>query len=154
MNMTTIGLPELLILFVIGLLLLPSIFFLRTLQKALNRCAPESRTMTPAHVWLMLIPLFNIVWQFIVVFRVASSLGNEFRRRKIPAEAEPGQSIGLASSVLLLTSFLPVIGLLTGIAGVVYWIVYWVKIANYSSRLTLATPVSSNSDANIATTAG
>lgn len=141
--MGNIGLPELIILFVIGLVLLPSIFFLLTLQKALTRCAPESRTMAPGQVWLMLIPLFNIVWQFILVSRVASSLGNEFRRRNIPAEAEPGKSLGLAFAILALTSIIPVLGVLTGIAAFVCWIVYWVKIANYSAQLMLMPPVSS-----------
>jgi len=135
--METIGLPELIVLFVflIPLLLLPTIFFLLTLQKALNRCAPESRTMTPGQVWLMLIPVFNMVWQFIMVDRVASSLANEFRRRNIVGDAEPGKSLGLAYCILVVTSIIPVIGILTGIAGLVCGIVYWVKIANYSAQL-------------------
>ena len=36
--------------------LIPLIFYLLTLQKALNSCAPENRAMQPAMVWLMLIP--------------------------------------------------------------------------------------------------
>ena len=91
--------------------------------------------MTPDQVWLMLIPVFNMVWQFIMVDRVASSLANEFRRRNIVGDAEPGKSLGLAYCILVVTSIIPVIGILTGIAGLVCGIVYWVKIANYSAQL-------------------
>jgi len=136
------GLPELLVLLVIFMSLLvvlvPGIFFLLTVQKALERCAPESRTMSPGEVWLMLIPLFNVVWQFIMVLRVSSSLANEFCRRNLPIEAEPGQALGLACCILIVISIIPVIGFLSGIAALVCWIMYWVKIADYSSQLAAA----------------
>jgi hypothetical protein len=130
-----IGIPELIVLLVIGIILLPGIFFLLTLQKCLQRCSPQSRTMAPGLLWLMLIPLFNVVWQFIIVLRVASSLGNEFRLRNVSKESEPGQSIGLAVCILNLCGIIPVIGAFAAIAAFVCWIIYWVKIANYSSEL-------------------
>ena len=71
----------LIIVIVVGIILLPAIFYLLTLQKALERCSSESRTTTPSSVWLMLIPLFNIVWQFILVSRVSESLYNEFKKK-------------------------------------------------------------------------
>ena len=58
---------------------------------------------------------------------MATSLHNEFRRRNIAVDPEPGKSIGLAFSILTLTSLVPVLGNLTGIAALVCWIVYWVK---------------------------
>ena len=56
---------------VFAVLLVPMIFYLLTLQKALNRCSPECRAMNPGMVWLMLIPLFNVVWQFFIVINLA-----------------------------------------------------------------------------------
>lgn len=80
-------------LIIFGLLGIPGIFFLMSMQNALERCSPECRAMSPSKVWLTLIPFFNFIWQFIVVARVASSLRNEFLRRQIPLpEAEPRQT--------------------------------------------------------------
>ena len=37
------------------------IFYILSLQKALNRCAPENRAMEPGMVWLLLIPCVFLV---------------------------------------------------------------------------------------------
>jgi len=111
---------------VFAILLVPKIFYLLTLQKALNRCSPECRAMNPGMVWLMLIPLFHIVWQFFVVLNMAKSLDAEFQKRGIAEDRSPGQTIGLIMCIG---------NLICGPVGLVCWIVYWVKIAGYSSKL-------------------
>jgi hypothetical protein len=142
-RMNSSGLPELgiivVLIFVVGLMLLPAIFYLLSLSKALERCAFESRTMSPGQVWLLLIPLFGMIWHFIIVGRISSSLRNEFTRRSLPlAEAEPGKSLGLAMCILAVTSVIPLLGIVTGIATLVCWIMYWVKITDYSRQLQAA----------------
>jgi hypothetical protein len=129
------GVSAIALLLILAISLVPAIFYLLTLQKALDRCAPANRTMSPGQVWLMLIPLFNWVWQFIVVSRISSSLANEFRSRNLAVEAEPGKALGLAVCILTVTCIIPLLNVLTGIAALVCWIVYWVKIAGYSGRL-------------------
>ena len=111
---------------VFAILLVPTIFYLLTLQKALNRCSPECRAMNPGMVWLMLIPLFNVVWQFFVVINMAKSLGAEFQKRGISEDPNPGQTLGLVMCVG---------NLICGPVGLVCWILYWVKIAGYSARI-------------------
>jgi len=136
--MRSIGFPELVIISVVfGIAVIPGIFYLLTLQRALERCSPEARTTSPGKVWLLLIPLFNLAWGFILVGEIAKSLHNEFARRNIlDVEAQPGKSLGLAMCVLSLTSFIPVLGIAGALAGFVCWILYWVKISGYSQRLT------------------
>ena len=56
---------------IFGILLIPKIFYCLTLQKCLTRCSPQCRTLVPGQVWLLLIPLFDLVWHFIVVTRVS-----------------------------------------------------------------------------------
>ncbi|MGD0858078.1 MAG: peptidylprolyl isomerase [Terracidiphilus sp.] len=125
------------------------ILYIRTLRRALERCCPASRAMSPDAVWLLLIPIFSAVWRFFVVFRLATSLGNEFKHRKVPnADREPGRTVGLAMCVLPLVILLSAVagagalqtlvrGVLAG-ASVVCWLAYWVKIAAVSKAL--ATP--------------
>ena len=118
--------------------LLPTIFFLLTLQRALTKCAPANRTMTPGLVWLQIIPLFGLIWQFFVVIAVANSLENEFAARRIPAEPKPGQTLGLAMCITRACTLIPFVNIFAGIAALVLWIVYWVKIAGLSGRLDYA----------------
>ena len=106
--MRTIGIPELVVIAAVILFLLPAIFYLISLQKALERCAPQCRTMPPGQVWLLLIPLFGLVWHFIIVERMASSLRNEFVRRRMPlADPEPGKALGIAMCVLFAACLVP-----------------------------------------------
>jgi len=122
-------------LIAVAILLVPAIFYLLTLQKALNRCSPENRAMNPGMVWLMFIPLFNLVWHFFIVLNMAKSLGAEFQKRGMAEEPKPGQTIGLVMCVLACCGIIPVLGMLASLAGLVCWILYWVKIAGYSSKL-------------------
>jgi hypothetical protein len=109
-----------------------SIFYILTLQKALNRCSPENRQMAPGMVWLLLIPIFNVIWNFFVVLKIAASLGAEFAKRGITSEPAPGKNIGLAFAILSVLSWVPFVG----IAAFVCWIIYWVKINGFASQLT------------------
>ena len=82
--------------------------------------------MNPGMVWLMFIPLFNLVWQFLMVLNIAKSLGAEFQQRGIPEEPNPGQTLGMVMCIA---------NLICGPVGLVCWIIYWVKIAGYSNKL-------------------
>lgn len=131
-------------LFFLIVLIVPFVFYLLTLSRALSKCGPGSRTMDPGMVWLMFIPLFNIVWQFILVSAIAKSLGNEFRLRGITGvEPEPGKSLGLAMCICACCAIIPFLGILAALAHLVLWIIYWVKISDFSRRLDLV-PVASN----------
>jgi hypothetical protein len=122
--------------FCLFLFLIPAIFYLLTLQNTLAKCPPGSRTMEPGMVWLQLIPLFHLIWQFFVVMAIAKSVGNEFRRRGIPCpDPLPGQNIGMAMCICGCCGIIPIINLLAGPAAFVLWIVYWVKVAGFSRML-------------------
>jgi len=122
--------------FIVAIFLVPVIFYLLTLQGVLNKCAPTSRTMEPGMVWLLLVPFFNLIWNFFVVMNIAKSLGNEYARRRIPSpEPAPGQPIGLAMCICACCGIIPFLGILAGLANLVLWIIYWVKIAEYSRSL-------------------
>ncbi len=131
--------PLVFILIVVGVFVVISIvvgiFYCLTLQKALSRCSPQNRTLSPGLVWLFLIPIFNLVWHFFVVINMAKSLHAEFVARNIVEEESPGQAIGLATCILNVVALLPFVGWVARIAGLVCWIIYWVKIAGYSGKI-------------------
>jgi hypothetical protein len=53
----------------------------------------------------------------------------------VPGILFPGKSIGLAYCILGVCGFIPIVGIITSIAALVCWILYWVKISNYSAEL-------------------
>ena len=121
-----------------GFFLVPAIFYILTLQKALNQCSPASRTMEPGLVWLLVIPLVHLVFSFFVVLALSKSLANEFARRGIPnPDPQPGQAVGLAMSICGCCTVIPLVGFVAVWAFLVLWIIYWVRIANYSRQLTM-----------------
>src|SRR5262245_51980891 len=92
--------------------------------------------MEPGMVWLNLIPLFNVVWMFITATRLSESLRNEFYDRGWGRRTEDyGQGLGIATCALLLASNIPYAGCLFFIGWIVCFIMYWLKIAGYSSQL-------------------
>ncbi len=120
-------------LFFFALFLIPAIFFLVTLQNTLKAISQENRRMPPGNVWLLFIPLFNIVWQFIVVDKIAQSIGAECRRLDIPvSEEKPSYGIGLAWNICNCITFIPVFG---GLASLITFIIYWVKVSEYKNLI-------------------
>ena len=118
--------------------IIPLVFYLVTLQNTLKKVSFENRKIQPAQVWLSLIPLFGIIWQFYIVSRVADSLKLEFATRNVTIQEErPGYGIGLAYCILFCCSLIPFAGLVASVAGLVCWIIYWVKISEYKTKLTL-----------------
>lgn len=65
-------------LFFLLVFLIPAFLFLRAQHNALAIVRPENRRLQPGLVWLQLIPIFNYVWIFIVVRRIADSLAKEY----------------------------------------------------------------------------
>lgn len=126
-----------LIFIALGGILIPAIFYLMTLQSTLESVSKENRKMPSENVWLLLIPLFNLVWHFIVVKNLADSIKAEADSKGIMiAELKPAYNIGLAMCILSCLNFVPVLNFFTGIAAMVCWIIYWVKISNYKKILT------------------
>src|SRR5262249_51882422 len=146
------GLLGVLCLFLIIAIVI-AVFYLLTLQKALSRVARRNRLMEPGMVWLSLIPIFNIYWNFMVATRIPDSLRNEFRDRGEDDGSDYGKSIGLTNAILGVVSIplnmasgalekVPAAGMLIGIillimsiTSLVLFIIFWVKIAGYSGKL-------------------
>jgi hypothetical protein len=120
--MGNIGVTEIILVVFIffGLSLIPTIFYLLTLQNTLHEVSIENRKMQPGMVWLALIPLFGIIWQFIIVNNIADSLRAEFSQRNINVgEDRPGIGIGLAYCILSCCVIIPFLGILTSIPSLV-----------------------------------
>jgi len=134
-------------LFFLGLIIV-GIFFLIEQQNILKAIQPENRLMRPGEVWLQLIPLFGLVWQFIVVIRISESIQREFASWQndniigLPdaqvahvLNTRPTYDIGLAVCILNCCWWIPILGNLAAIAGVICWIIYWTKLVEYRKKI-------------------
>ena len=83
-----------------------------------------------------MIPLFNIVWQFIVVNRIADSLAAEFKMRNINVnQSRPTYDLGIAYCICSVCGIIPLLGVFAGIAAFILWIIYWVKVNEFKIQL-------------------
>lgn len=132
-------------LIVFAVLVIPFIFFFLSQQNTLKAIQPQNRTMSPGQVWLQLIPLFGLVWQFIVVTRIADSIQRElssettfsFDQQRVPYYngTKPTYSIGIAYCVLFCCAIIPFLGILTSIAGLICWIIYWIQLSDQKNKI-------------------
>lgn len=114
------------------------VFYANTVRRTLLRVAPQNRLMKPDMAWLLVIPFFNIYWNFVVANQMADSLTNEFYDRKIAEEENPGKSLGRLYAWMFLLSnipFPPFILITVALLSFVYFIGYWVKVNNFRNVL-------------------
>ena len=126
--------------FFVALILLPVIFYLLTLQNALKEVDPSRRKVSPSNVWLLFIPLFNLIYPFILYPKISASLKNEYAARGLDSYGDFGKGLGITLPILCLASFIPFLGSLASLGGLVVWIIFWSKMYSYKKGL-LRTPV-------------
>lgn len=130
------------IIFIIGTIALAgvivvAVFFFKNLQDLLKECDPANQQLPPANVWLMFIPLFNIVYRFIMYPKVSETLRLEFESRGVPQQGDYLKGLGLVLSIAnAVNIILPqnIRGLL-GLGCIVVMIIYWVKAAEMKNKL-------------------
>ena len=125
----------LLYLILLGGIITVAVLYMLTLSRALKKCKPENQLMPPANIWLLFIPLFNLVWIFFVVTKVSDSLKLEFESRGMAEEHDFSKGLGIGYAACNAAGIIPIVGVLASIAGLVMWIIYWVKIKGFSSQL-------------------
>lgn len=114
------------------------ILYANTVKKTFAKIREENRFIRPVQAWLLVIPLFNVYWNFVVARSLADSLTNEFYDRKIAEEEQPGRSVGMSYAWMSLLSHIPFPTLFVftfGILSIIYFVQYWVKIHNFHSLL-------------------
>ena len=139
--------------------------YLRSLQKTLEKCAVQNRSIAPGMVWLQVVPMLNLGWQFVNVVSIGRSLEKEFRSRGVTVK-RPCQDLGIIMGILVVAGLVFVYlsnGLatftamrssfgaarldITGVAGLVavgflfylaafvLWIIYWSRLDKVGKRL-------------------
>nr|WP_294858326.1 hypothetical protein [uncultured Fluviicola sp.] len=113
------------------------VFYLKNLQDLLRECDPINRQIPPGNVWLMFIPLFNIVYGFIMYPKISETLKREFEYRGAPQSGDYLKALGMVMPILNVVGLIPVQAIkgIIGLGNLVMMIIYWVKAAEMKNKL-------------------
>lgn len=116
---------------------LPLVFYLYAIHETIKLVQKKHRTLAPWQVWLGLIPFLNLIWQYLIVANLMDSLSAEFRFRKAKYPLKKMKQFGTAYCILIFFSIIPSIGFFLGLAGLVCFIIFWMKVVDVKKRLKL-----------------
>lgn len=134
---------------IIGLAgLIMYILFLAEQQRTIKAVDVTNRFISPGQVWLQLIPLFGLVWQFQVTKGIADSLQQELHSRNNTSELgiweegitdevniHPTYTTGKWYCILVSITWIPFLGFFTFIFAIILWITYWLQLVKYRKIL-------------------
>ena len=112
-----------------------NVFYLLTLQNVLKEVSNNNRLVPAANVWLMFIPLFNLIYPFILYPKISDSVRNEYETRGLDPKGDFSRQLGIAMPILALCGIVPFIGIFASIANLVLFIIFWVKMGEYKNEL-------------------
>jgi hypothetical protein len=95
----------------------------------LSAIDPKYKRMEPNFSYLLLIPVFNIIWQVILLFHVKGALARLQTEKILVKNIDGGFYFGLAMVGSQVFFFVPDFQIL-GLASLVFWIICWAKVAD------------------------
>ena len=122
-----------LVVLVIVIAIMVVIYYL--IYAAQSRVPEQYRDISPGQVFLMLIPLFNLVWMFFVFQRVPTSFQKYFAAQGRTDVGDCGKNIGMAYCICVLCSIIPLVGALAGLGSLVLLIIFLVKITGLKNQI-------------------
>lgn len=105
------------------------------LYKFYNRVPRQFRQMEPGLVWLLLIPCFNLVWNFFVFIRLSRSFKAYFNSVGNTAVADCGENLGLGYAICEVAALIPCVGLAVWVAALVLLILYLIKVNELAGQI-------------------
>jgi hypothetical protein len=126
------------VIFLVAVAILIFVCFL--LYTILSAVPPQFRLMEPGMVWLLLIPLFSMVWMFFVYIRISKSYQAYFRSIGRYDVGDCGEQIGLWYCICTVSSLIPCVGGIAGMVGFVLMIIYLVQLWGLKNQLLAITP--------------
>ena len=109
-----------------------AIFYLLNLQNLMKSIKEENREVSPGNVWLMLIPVFSLIYAFILYPKISASVKKELESRGM--EGDGSKNLGLALAITGALGVVPVVNAIASLANLVIFIIWWSKTAGYKNK--------------------
>lgn len=103
----------------------------------LKRLPLAYRRQSPGLAFLLLIPFFSLVWAFFVHPKVAESLRDYFHATNQP-KPDDGEKLALWLCICPIIGFVPLIGVVAGLATLVLLVMFYVKAFELSAQIPAA----------------
>jgi len=108
------------------------------LYRLFQAVPPRCQRLTPELVWLLLIPVFNLAWNFVVFLKLSDSYQVCFEQLGDRSAGECNRGLGLAYAILCVCTMIPCIpcvGTVAGLAALVVLILYLINMYQLRDRL-------------------
>ena len=129
----------LIVLVFLGFLVIQLLYIL-CIQRAFHAIDLECRPVAPGLAWLLLIPVFNIVWIFFLVVWMSRGLDRMWENQRLSKRTSGGFGVGLGFGISLALCAVPGVNLVAWIPALVFWILHWWQVAEVRT-LVLASKV-------------
>ena len=117
-----------LIAFLIIIPLVTFIFYIRSISKTLATIAEPYRTQSPGMAWLLLIPIFNVIWFFFLLKAIRDGFANMYQNGLTQKDIDTGYHYGIGMGCCWAASFLPQLIFIALIPMFVFSILHWNKL--------------------------
>lgn len=111
------------------------VFYIRAISKTIKAIDPEYRTQAPGMAWLLLIPVFNVIWFFFLLKAIKTGFLRMYENKRISQPIDTGYTYGIAMGCCWAAIFIPKLIFIALIPMFVFSILHWTKLNNARKRL-------------------
>jgi hypothetical protein len=111
------------------------VFYIRAISKTIKAIDPEYRTQAPGVAWLLLIPVFNVIWFFFLLKAIKTGFLRMHENKRISQPIDTGYTYGIAMGCCWAAIFIPKLIFIALIPMFVFSILHWTKLNNARKRL-------------------
>ena len=111
------------------------VFYIRAISKTIKAIDPEYRTQAPGMAWLLLIPVFNVIWFFFLLKAIKTGFLRMHENKRISQPIDTGYTYGIAMGCFWAAIFIPKLIFIALIPMFVFSILHWTKLNNARKRL-------------------
>jgi hypothetical protein len=122
-----LGLAFLFVVLLVSLVI--GLFVCYQLYVAARQLPLANRKLAPGLVFLLFVPLLNLVWLFVVVMKISQGYQEYFAANPRPGVGDCGYGIGLGWAISAICVFVPLVRLFAGLAALILMILYLVKLS-------------------------
>lgn len=110
-------------------------FYYKTMIEVMSLVRQKNRKTEIGNVLFTIIPLFNLVYGFIVYPKICESIGEEFKQLGLPEDKDFGKNLVIAMQALMVSTMIPILNFIVAIPLLILFILFWVKMDGYKKRL-------------------
>ena len=102
---------------------------------SVSRIPPEHHKIQPGLIWLLLIPLFDLFWNFFVFLRVPESFQSYFQSQGRTDVGDCGRGVGQWYAICAVAGLVPCVNWIAAPAALVLLIIFLVKAFDLRGKI-------------------